>query len=149
MYYPALEEVLKHKSEGNLIPVYREIVADLETPVSAYLKLHRSGASFLLESVEGGQQLARYSFLGTSPLKTLAIRGGEKIEPVSLVEQEMSRYRVVPVAGLPHFYVVAVGYLGYKVSSYLENIPSTDSDSLEYVAVYLQDTCYLYHVTQK
>ena len=152
MYYPALEEVLKRKSEGNLIPVCREIVADLETPVSAYLKLNRSGPSFLLESVEGGQHLARYSFLGTSPLKTLTIREEENIDPVSLVEQEMSRYRVVPVAGLPHFYGGAVGYLGYEVSSYLENIPSPDSDPLGLpLAVFIfTDTLLIFdHVTHK
>ena len=55
------------KWDGNLIPVYREIVADMETPVSAFLKINRGGNSFLLESVEGGQRLARYSFIGTEP----------------------------------------------------------------------------------
>ena len=63
MYYPNLEEVKKRRNEGNLIPVYREIVADLETPVSAFLKINRGGPSFLLESVEGGQRLARYSVI--------------------------------------------------------------------------------------
>ncbi|MFH1003384.1 MAG: anthranilate synthase component I, partial [Chloroflexota bacterium] len=57
MYYPTLEEVKERQGEGNLIPVYREIVADLETPVSAFLKVNRGGYSFLLESVEGGQRL--------------------------------------------------------------------------------------------
>ena len=67
MYYPTLEEVKKLKKQGNLVPVYREIKADLETPVSAYLKIARGNYSFLLESVEGGERLARYSFLGTEP----------------------------------------------------------------------------------
>jgi anthranilate synthase component 1 len=65
MYRPTLEEVKQYRGQGNMIPVYREIVADLETPVSTFLKINRGGYSFLLESVEGGQQLARYSFIGT------------------------------------------------------------------------------------
>ena len=67
MYYPSLEEVKELKKKGNLVPVYREIRADLETPVSAYLKIARGNYSFLLESVEGGERLARYSFIGTEP----------------------------------------------------------------------------------
>ncbi len=71
MYHPALEELKKLKWQGNLAPVYREINADLETPVSAYLKIARGKYSFLLESVEGGERLARYSFLGTEPTKVI------------------------------------------------------------------------------
>ncbi len=67
MYQPTLEELKKLDQPGNLAPVYREIKADLETPVSAYLKIARGRYSFLLESVEGGERLARYSFLGTEP----------------------------------------------------------------------------------
>ena len=67
MYYPRLSEVKRMSSQGNLAPIYREISADLETPVSAYLKVARAPYSFLLESVEGGEHLARYSFIGTEP----------------------------------------------------------------------------------
>ncbi|KPK23365.1 MAG: hypothetical protein AMJ70_03640, partial [Dehalococcoidia bacterium SG8_51_3] len=74
MYYPELEEVKKLKTKGNLIPVYHEMVADLETPVSAYLKIAQGDYSFLLESVEGGERLARYSFIGTEP--SLVIKTG-------------------------------------------------------------------------
>ena len=79
MYYPKLSEVKKMSSQGNLIPIYREISADLETPVSAYLKVARAPYSFLLESVEGGEHLARYSFIGTeiyklNITKTLSLR---------------------------------------------------------------------------
>jgi len=70
VYYPTLEEVKKLSKDGNLIPVYREIMADLETPVSAFMKINRGGYSFLLESVEGGERLARYSFIGTEPSRT-------------------------------------------------------------------------------
>ncbi|MCX6010904.1 MAG: anthranilate synthase component I [Chloroflexi bacterium] len=76
MYSPTLEEVKKLKKQGNLVPVYREIKADLETPVSAYLKIAHGNYSFLLESVEGGERLARYSFLGTEPAMVLTTNNG-------------------------------------------------------------------------
>ena len=71
-YQPTIER-FRELAEGgaNLIPVYREVVADLETPVSAYLKIARGAYSFLLESVEGGERLARYSFMGTEPYRVL------------------------------------------------------------------------------
>jgi len=76
MYYPTLEEVRQLKEYGNLVPVCRDIQADLETPVSAYLKIARDNYSFLLESVEGGERLARYSFIGTEP--SLVLRTGNE-----------------------------------------------------------------------
>jgi anthranilate synthase component 1 len=79
MYHPTLEEVKKLPKQGNLVPVYREIRADLDTPVSAYLKIARGEYSFLLESVEGGERLARYSFLGTEPSKVLIT--GRDVKP--------------------------------------------------------------------
>ena len=81
-YYPSLEEVRELSKQGNLIPLYQEINADLETPVSAYLKIAEGSYAFLLESVEGGEQLARYSFIGTEPYKVVktgpgpTVRGG-------------------------------------------------------------------------
>ncbi len=67
MYYPTLLEAKQMSDQGNLLPIYKEIDADLETPVSAYLKVAKPPYSFLLESVEGGEHLARYSFIGTEP----------------------------------------------------------------------------------
>src|SRR4030067_198351 len=90
MYYPTLEEIKKQKKDGNLIPIYREIVADLETPVSAFLKISRGGYSFLLESVEGGERLARYSFIGTEPYRTLRNASGAG-DPLLVVEEERRR----------------------------------------------------------
>ncbi len=81
MYHPTLEEVKKLKTQGNLAPVYREIKADLDTPVSAYLKIARGKYSFLLESVEGGERLARYSFLGTEP--SMVIETGKTNETMN------------------------------------------------------------------
>ncbi|HEY4721332.1 MAG TPA: hypothetical protein VII92_05770, partial [Anaerolineae bacterium] len=70
--HPAFDEVLTLSSQGNLVPIYRELPADLDTPVSVYLKLAGQGASFLLESVEGGEQVGRYSFIGIEPGATLS-----------------------------------------------------------------------------
>ena len=79
MYYPSIEEIKELSHNGNTIPVYREISADMETPVSAYLKVARGPYSFLLESVEGGERLARYSFIGTEPFKTIKTGPGQKL----------------------------------------------------------------------
>ena len=79
MYYPTLEEVGRLREYGNLVPVCRDIQADLETPVSAYLKIARGDYSFLLESVEGGERMARYSFIGTEPL--LVLWAGDAYSP--------------------------------------------------------------------
>ncbi|NOX60534.1 MAG: anthranilate synthase component I, partial [Chloroflexi bacterium] len=76
MYTPTLDQVRKVAHQGNLIPIYRLLPADLETPVSVYLKLRRPGkSSFLLESVEKGEQLGRYSFIGVDPPISLSLRG--------------------------------------------------------------------------
>ena len=77
MYHPTYSEFESLVTRGNLIPVYRELDVDLETPVSVYLKLRGDGESFLLESVEGGEQLARYSFLATNPARVLTLRGNQ------------------------------------------------------------------------
>ena len=130
MYYPKLEEVKKLKDRGNLIPIYRELVADLETPVSAFMKINRGGNSFLLESVEGGERIARYSFIGTEPYKVIKTSAGDKVNPLPLIAQEMDRYKIVPVSGLPRFSGGAVGYLAYETVTRFEKLPSPDADPL-------------------
>ena len=130
MYYPALEEVKKRQNEGTLIPVYREIIADLETPVSAFLKISRGGYSFLLESVEGGERLARYSFIGTEPYRVLATKAEDKVNPLPLIAEEIQKHIMVPVGDLPRFCGGAVGYLGYEVATRFEELPSPTSDPL-------------------
>ena len=130
-YTPTLDEVRGLASRGNIVPIYREVPADLETPVSAFLKIARGDHSFLLESVEGGERLARYSFMGTEPYKVLrtelpsngAKSGGD---PLLQVEQELSKYRVAHVDGLPRFHGGAVGFLSYEVARYYEKLPSPD-----------------------
>ncbi len=130
MYYPTLDEVSELSKNGNLVPVYHEIMADLETPVSAYLKIARGDYSFLLESVEGGEQLARYSFLGTEPSLILKTGNEDPVDPLLPIERELSRFQSVPVSGLPRFHGGMVGYLGYEVARYFERLPSPDPDPL-------------------
>ena len=152
MYYPTLTEVEKRQNDGNSIPVYREIVADLETPVSAYLKIKKDGPSFLLESIEGGQRLARYSFIGTEPYKILQVNEPEKVDPLLLLEAEMKRFKVVPVDGLPRFYGGALGYLGYESATRFEKLPVPEADTLQLpMALFMfSDTLLVFdHVTHK
>jgi anthranilate synthase component 1 len=152
MYYPSLEEVIKLKEQGNLVPIYREIKADLETPVSAFLKVARGSYSFLLESVERGEQLGRYSFIGTEPSLILRSGEGSSIDPLLLVEREFSRFKPINIAGLPRFHGGMVGYLGYEVSRYFENLPCAAHDALELPesVLMLADTILAFdHVTHK
>ncbi|MDP3062286.1 MAG: anthranilate synthase component I [Chloroflexota bacterium] len=134
MYYPSLEEVKRLAGQGNLVPVYRELNADLETPVSAYLKVARGPNSFLLESVEGGERLARYSFIGTEPYRVLVTGPGTPagaVDPLIGIQRELSRYRVAPVRGLPRFHGGAVGYLAYDAIRYFEpRVPAPKIDNL-------------------
>ena len=130
MYHPSLSEIKSKKWDGNLIPVYREIVADMETPVSAFLKINRGGNSFLLESVEGGQRLARYSFIGTEPYRELIVWGKDKSDPLNLIAEELDKYKIVPLEGLPRFCGGAVGYLSYETVCRFEKLPSPGRDSL-------------------
>ena len=152
MYYPTLDEVRRLKQHGNLVPVYHEIMADLETPVSAYLKIARGNHAFLLESVEGGEHIARYSFIGTEP--SLVLKAGDKgpVDPLLLIEKEFSKFRLVPIAGLPRFHGGMVGYLGYEVAGYFERLPSPDHDPLglpEFILM-LADTLLVFdHLTHK
>ena len=132
MYQPSLEEVKSLAGQGNLVPVYRSINADLETPVSAYLKVARGPYSFLLESVSGGERLGRYSFIGTDPyhvVKTGPGQPGGQVDPLTLVQDEMDKYRLIPVDGLPRFHGGAVGYLAYDTISYFEpRVPFMPAD---------------------
>src|SRR5712691_4732350 len=141
MYSPSLEEVQRLAAEGrgNLVPVFREVTADLETPVSAYLKVARGDHSFLLESVEGGERLARYSFIGTEPYRILRNRPyatpDEGSDPLRDIEAELARYRLSHPkdtgegSSLPRFTGGAVGFLAYDVVRHFEPrvpIPTPD-----------------------
>ncbi len=152
MYYPTLEEVKKLNKGGNLVPVYREVVADLETPVSAFLKINRGGYSFLLESVEGGQRLARYSFIGTEPYKVVSTSGEDKMNPLPLISEEINKYKVVQVGDLPRFCGGAVGYLAYEIVNRFEELPSPVADPLglpESLFMFVDTLLVFDHVTHK
>jgi anthranilate synthase component 1 len=152
MYQPTLDEVRKLSRKGNLVPVCREIMADLETPVSAYLKIARGNYSFLLESVEGGEQLARYSFLGTEPSLILKTGRDNPVDPLLPIEKALSQFQLVPTSGLPRFHGGMVGYLGYEVARYFERLPSPGPDPLglpESVMMLVDSLLVFDHLTHK
>jgi len=130
VYHPTLEEFKTLANQGNLVPVYREVAAGSDTPVSVFLKVDNSTYSFLLESVEGGKQATRYSFIGTEPYRVLSTREGDKTDPLNLIAEELAKYKPVPVSGLPDFCGGAVGYLSYETVRRLEELPSPGSDPL-------------------
>ncbi len=151
MFHPTKEGFRKKCKEGNLIPVCAEIMADLETPVSAFLKLGGGKYSFLLESVEGGGGSGRYSFLGTGPRTVFRAKGrraeflrkGEwaghdTADPLALLQDEMARYKVVPDERLPPFAGGAVGYLSYDAVRWFERLPADLKDDLD-----LPDACFM------
>ena len=131
-----------------VVPVYRRLSADLLTPVSAFLALREGSThSFLLESVEGGEKLARYSFLGKNPYRIVRAEGTEVTieehdapDPVdakalegdifAVMEQLMARYDEIDVPGLPRLTSGAVGYLGYDNVRLVEHLPAPPSDDL-------------------
>ena len=130
---------------GNLIPVYATLTADLLTPVSAYLRLAKDARySFLLESVEGGERLARYTFLGADPLEvfryrhergTCVIENANRVEwqatnPIELLRHRMSRYKPVRMPGLPPLVGGAIGYFAYDMVRLAERIPARGRDDL-------------------
>ncbi len=130
-YYPSLDEVERLADQGNMVPVYREINADLETPVSAYLKVARPPYSFLLESVEGGEQVARYSFIGTEPSGVVRTGLGQtngKVDPLIPVQKVMNAYELVPMPELGPFNGGMVGYISYDAVKYFERLPSPEND---------------------
>ncbi|MDM8520192.1 anthranilate synthase component I [Anaerolineales bacterium HSG6] len=146
MHKPTASEVEKLAAQGNLIPIYRELPADMETPVSVYLKLQDEGPSFLLESVTGGEQVARYSFIGVRPQGVMStigekvymtnagqgqtVRLKEGLDPLAVLKESMSHYKPVRLPDLPRFIGGAVGFLGYDGVRRFENLPDDNVDDL-------------------
>ena len=147
MYYPSLGEVASYEGKANLVPVYREINADLETPVSAYLKVANGPYSYLLESVEGGERLARYSFIGADPQKVVRTGEGEEygvIDPLIPVEEMLSEYRLADVDYLDKFNGGAVGYIAYDAVRHFEELPAPEADPLGLPeSIFMLSTTYL------
>ncbi len=155
MFHPSRQEFIRKSAEGNLIPVYREILADRLTPVSAFEKIADGPGAFLLESVEGGENLARFSFLGCEPFLTLRTRGRaatieeagtartvelpEGGDALTLLQELLTRYKFVEMPGLPRFCGGAVGFLSYDMVRCFERLPVDTVDDLQ-----VEDCCFLF-----
>ncbi|MBL8117046.1 MAG: anthranilate synthase component I [Anaerolineae bacterium] len=161
--HPSRETVHHLFDQGDLVPVYRTLLADLETPVSVYLKLAQAGKySFLLESVVGGEQVGRYSFLGVNPKGIVVVQDNkvhstlhgvstsrlltEGEDPLDAVRTEFERVKPVKLDGLPRFVGGAVGYLSYDAVRYFERLPNTAVDELKVpdAAFMLPDTLVIF-----
>ena len=149
---PSLAQFRDAAARGNLVPVWREIVLDGDTPVSAYAKLGRRTHSFLLESVVGGEKWAAYSFLGVGARAVVTTKGGRYEivrfdvegggpparhegalpdgDPTKLLASLLGSFRPVPSPSLPRFFGGAVGWLGYDVVRAFERIPARAPDEL-------------------
>ena len=147
MYKPTLDQVEAMADQGNLIPIYRDLPADMETPVSIYLKLQDEGPCFLLESVSGGEQVARYSFIGVRPRGLLTTFGDEVylssdghgrtaaleegLDPLDILKAEMAKYKPIRLADLPRFIGGAVGFISYDGVRRFERLPDDNPDDLK------------------
>ncbi len=146
MVTPDRETFLELSKQGNLIPVYREILADRLTPVSAFEKIAGNRGAFLLESVEGGERIGRFSFLGSDPFLTfrskdnhVEIFENDRTEHIELGSDEdaldvlktvLARYKMVDIPGLPPFAGGAVGYMSYDIVRYFEDLANSAEDDL-------------------
>lgn len=130
MYHPDLKEYEKLKKPGELVPVYRELDADSETPLSVLSRIKRGGYAFLLESAESRRNTDGYSFIGTEPYRVLTTRQGDKTGALDAIAAELSKHKLAAVEGLPDFCGGAVGYLGYETVRRIEALPSPESDPL-------------------
>lgn len=144
--YPSKEEFKRRAARGNMTPVYREILADMETPVSAFKKIARGDYSFLLESVEGGERMARYSFLGSGTDLIIKSKGRDvkitrsgTVEHIELdqgkdvlhiLKRELCSLSYVPDPDLPRFCGGAVGFISYDMVRFFEELPDSTIDDL-------------------
>lgn len=149
IYYPSFEKFSELSRKGNVIPVYRQLFADTLTPVSAFQKISDAEYAFLLESADGGEKIARYSFLGSNPFFRFKCQGFdvevgrngemaryESQDPFSELEKQLDRFHPVPIEGLPNFFGGAVGYLSYDSVRYVEDLPNSAGDDLKLPDIY-------------
>ena len=146
---PVKTEFLSLARGGNLVPVSGDLPADLETPISAFLKLRNGSEAFLLESVEGGEKVGRYSFLGVGPFQSLRAHNGRvelrgegmsevrRGDPLAITRDLLRRYRPTGMNGLPRFSGGAVGYFGYDLVRHFERLPHRPPDDLGLPTCYL------------
>ena len=146
-YYPDKEEFIKRAKLGNMTPLYKEILADTETPVSAFKKIARDDYCFLLESVEGGERLARFSFLGSGTNLVIKSKGrdveiirggaGEKItldagkDALHLLKDELNKLDYVADENLPRFCGGSVGFQSYDLVRSFTDLPDSTVDDLQ------------------
>lgn len=150
-FYPSYKEFSALARDANVIPVYTEILSDVETPVSVLLKLNHLPCTFLLESVEGGEKWARYSFIGFDPSSVFRVKGRDVFitdhgttrsyrgvaDPLELLKTELGKYRPAVIKGLPRFVGGAVGYFGYDIVKTFEKVPDLKKHSLDFDDVFL------------
>jgi anthranilate synthase component 1 len=149
-FLPSREDFREACTRGNLVPVYREVLADGDTPVSAYAKLGRKPYGFLLESVVGGAKWAAYSFLGVAPRAVVRARGGQidvvwhdvdgggpdrtaswqAQDPTAALREILGEFKAVPTPGLPRFWGGAVGWMGWDLVRAFEELPARAPDDL-------------------
>ncbi len=143
MFYPTLDEVKALSANYNLIPITMEVYADMETPISLFKRFEDSGYCFLLESVEGGEKWARYSFIGRNPFLVLKSscnktviedkNGFSRVEegnPIDVLKKTMQAYKSPEIPEAPRFNGGAVGFFGYDLIRYYENLPNVPKDDL-------------------
>jgi anthranilate synthase component I len=163
-HFPAFSEFESLAQNYRLVPVYRRIVSDVLTPVTAFHQLHGGAHGFLLESVVGGDIVGRYSFLTTDPRVQFSARGsqvevrqGTRIEqfhsdnPLENLRQRIAQHRVAPLEGLPPFVGGAVGYLGYDAVRYWERLenPPPDDRGLSDICMSLYDQMVVFDNVRK
>src|SRR5437764_1122476 len=156
MHRPSLDEFMELARGASLVPVYRRLIGDALTPVSAFCKIEDGDWSFLFESVVGGERLGRYSFLGSGPFlrfeafdRQVRIHSGpgqpqaewlHHADPLKLLEDRLHAYRAPHLPGLPRFCGGAVGYAGYDSVRYVENLPHPPPDDR-----HLPDLCFAFY----
>jgi len=165
MFFPELCEVKKLAVDNKLVPISMEVYADMETPISLSKRFEQSRFCFLLESVEGGEKWARYSFIGRNPFLTVKSidskvyieeKNGKVAElngnPIEILKDLMNKYRGANVPGLPRFNGGAVGYFGYDLIRYYENLPDVPEDDIglpECYFMFMDEVLVFDHLKQK
>src|SRR5262245_50460924 len=156
MHRPTSDEFAALAARHSVVPVYRRLIGDTLTPVSAFCKIQEGDWSFLFESVVAGERVGRYSFLGAGPFWRISAFGTRVVEqslrpgshawvtqerehpdPLKLVEQRLAAYRAPSLRGLPSFTGGVVGYAGYDTVRYVERLPNPPHDDRE-----LPDLCF-------
>lgn len=164
-HYPEFERFKQFATQGNLVPVYRQLFADTLTPVSAFQKISDGGNAFLLESAAGGEKISRYSFLSADPFLEFTAFGnrieitrrgkGKEVvhvqDPLAILRDEIKSFTPVQVDDLPQFFCCGVGYIGYDTIRYYEALPNIPRDdlSLPDIQIMFYDTMVIFdHITK-